>query len=181
MSSPSGPGPQATPDLDKRAASDLEKDANISRNIVWHETTVDRNARESNLAQRGTVVWFTGLSGCGKSTIANELDRLLIARGAASTLLDGDNVRHGLCAPPSGLAPEHGDEFAQRFGLGFSPVDREENIPTDAEPARALDRFSRKRHVELVRSLSRVSAVRSTLYIAVQWIVMIGAIVVAAK
>ncbi|MFG0287703.1 MAG: adenylyl-sulfate kinase [Rhodopirellula sp. JB044] len=128
MSSPSGPAPQATPDLDKPAASDLEKDANISRNIVWHETTVDRNARESNLAQRGTVVWFTGLSGCGKSTIANELDRLLIARGAASTLLDGDNVRHGLCAPPSGLAPEHGDEFAQRFGLGFSPVDREENI-----------------------------------------------------
>ncbi|EMI54526.1 fatty acid desaturase family protein [Rhodopirellula sallentina] len=53
--------------------------------------------------------------------------------------------------------------------------------PTDAEPTRALDRFSRKRHVELVRSLSQVSAVRSTLYIAVQWIVMIGAIVVAAK
>ena len=100
----------------------------ISQNIVWHEDTVSREHRESNLGQRGCVVWFTGLSGCGKSTIANELDRLLIASGAASTLLDGDNVRHGLCAPPSVLSPEHGDTFADRFGLGFSAVDREENI-----------------------------------------------------
>lgn len=102
--------------------------ADISRNIVWHETTVDRESREANLRQRGTVVWLTGLSGCGKSTIANELDRLLVTRGAAATLLDGDNVRHGLCAPPSGLAGEHGDVFAERFGLGFSAIDREENI-----------------------------------------------------
>ncbi len=103
-------------------------DGDVSQNIVWHEHTVTRTAREANLRQRGCVIWFTGLSGCGKSTIANELDRLLIARGAASTILDGDNVRHGLCAPPSGLAAEHGDAFAERFGLGFSPTDREENI-----------------------------------------------------
>ncbi|TWT65078.1 adenylyl-sulfate kinase [Allorhodopirellula solitaria] len=100
----------------------------ISENIVWHENTVTRASRQSNLGQRGCVVWFTGLSGCGKSTIANELDRLLIARGAASTLLDGDNVRHGLCAPPAVLQGEHGQAFAERFGLGFSPTDREENI-----------------------------------------------------
>ncbi|MCM2372424.1 adenylyl-sulfate kinase [Aporhodopirellula aestuarii] len=112
---------------DPSANSDATE-KNISQNIVWHETTVDRAAREANLTQRGTVVWFTGLSGCGKSTIANELDGLLIARGAAATLLDGDNVRHGLCAPPSGLSGEHGEAFAERFGLGFSPVDREENI-----------------------------------------------------
>lgn len=103
-------------------------DGDVSQNIVWHEHTVTRVARENILRQRGCVIWFTGLSGCGKSTIANELDRKLIARGAASTMLDGDNVRHGLCAPPSGLAAEHGDAFAERFGLGFSPIDREENV-----------------------------------------------------
>ncbi|TWU17935.1 adenylyl-sulfate kinase [Allorhodopirellula heiligendammensis] len=103
-------------------------EGDVSKNIVWHENTVSRAARERNLRQRGCVVWFTGLSGCGKSTIANELDRLLISRGAACTLLDGDNVRHGLCAPPAALSGEHGDAFAERFGLGFSPIDREENI-----------------------------------------------------
>ncbi|MEM1225602.1 MAG: adenylyl-sulfate kinase [Planctomycetota bacterium] len=97
-------------------------------NIVWHETTVSREDRESRLRQRGCVVWFTGLSGCGKSTIANALDALLIEAGAVSTLLDGDNVRHGLCAPPAVLAKEHGEEFAARFGLGFDAIDREENI-----------------------------------------------------
>jgi adenylylsulfate kinase len=84
--------------------------------------------REQLLGQRGCVVWFTGLSGCGKSTIANAVDALLTAEGHATTLLDGDNVRHGLCAPPAVLEAEHGTEFAQRFGLGFAAVDREENI-----------------------------------------------------
>jgi adenylylsulfate kinase len=74
------------------------------------------------------VVWFTGLSGSGKSTIANVVDQLLFQRGAQSFLLDGDNVRHGLCAGPNLLEPEHGPEFAKRFGLGFGPQDREENI-----------------------------------------------------
>jgi adenylylsulfate kinase len=96
--------------------------------IVWHEHTVDRAARQRRLGQRGVVVWFTGLSGCGKSTIANELDRQLNELGRATMLLDGDNIRHGLCSPPELLAPEHGEEFARRFGLGFGEMDREENI-----------------------------------------------------
>ena len=97
-------------------------------NIVWHDHTVSREDRERKLGQRGVVVWLTGLSGCGKSTIANELDRQLNQAGAATMLLDGDNIRHGLCAPPATLAQEHGQEFADRFGLGFGEIDREENI-----------------------------------------------------
>ena len=96
--------------------------------IVWHDHTVAREAREARLGQRGVVVWFTGLSGCGKSTVANELDRQLNEAGRATTLLDGDNIRHGLCAPPAKLEPEHGADFANRFGLGFGEIDREENI-----------------------------------------------------
>ena len=96
--------------------------------IVWHDHTVDRKAREERLGQRGVVVWFTGLSGCGKSTVANELDRQLNQLGRATTLLDGDNIRHGLCAPPAKLEPVHGAEFANRFGLAFGEIDREENI-----------------------------------------------------
>jgi adenylylsulfate kinase len=99
-----------------------------SINIVWHGTTVTREDRERLLGQRGVVVWLTGLSGCGKSTIANELDRLLLAQGRATAILDGDNIRHGLCAPPTMLSQQHGDEFADRFGLGFGETDREENI-----------------------------------------------------
>lgn len=97
-------------------------------NIVWHDHLVTREAREQRLGQRGVVVWLTGLSGCGKSTVANALDALLQQEGAATMLLDGDNIRHGLCAPPEKLAKEHGEEFAQRFGLGFGAIDREENI-----------------------------------------------------
>lgn len=96
--------------------------------IVWHDQTVTRDEREQRLGQKGAVVWFTGLSGCGKSTVANELDWQLGKLGCATMLLDGDNIRHGLCAPPSVLAEEHGQEFAGRFGLGFAEVDREENI-----------------------------------------------------
>jgi adenylylsulfate kinase len=74
------------------------------------------------------VVWFTGLSGCGKSTIANTVDAKLHALGVPSFVLDGDNVRHGLNASPAMLAPIHGEAFARRFGLSFSAEDREENI-----------------------------------------------------
>ena len=105
---------------------DPKKD--VSENIVWHQQSVDRSSRERRLGQRGCVVWFTGLSGCGKSTIANALDVMLAAEGRSTVLLDGDNVRHGLCAPPVVLEAEHGKEFAERFGLGFGAVDREENI-----------------------------------------------------
>ncbi len=96
--------------------------------ITWHPQSVDRAKRGNILAQRGVVVWFTGLSGCGKSTVANELDFQLSEIGHASVLLDGDNIRHGLCAPPELLQKEHGEEFAARFGLGFGAIDREENI-----------------------------------------------------
>jgi adenylylsulfate kinase len=76
---------------------------------------------------RGCVVWFTGLSGSGKSTIANLVDKLLHEAGIRSFLLDGDNVRHGLNASPEILAP-YGQAFANRFGLTFSADDRTENI-----------------------------------------------------
>ncbi len=108
--------------------SDKEKQMDVSKDIVWHQHSVDRERRERQLGQQGCVIWFTGLSGCGKSTIANALDAMLVSEGRATTLLDGDNVRHGLCAPPAVLEPEHGAEFAERFGLGFGAVDREENI-----------------------------------------------------
>jgi adenylylsulfate kinase len=96
--------------------------------IRWHQASVGRGEREQRLGQKGCVVWFTGLSGSGKSTIANAVDRLLFERRVLTYLLDGDNVRHGLCATPDLLEPLHGHPFAQRFGLGFGPEDREENI-----------------------------------------------------
>ncbi len=95
--------------------------------VVWHDQAVSREMRSKLFGHRGCVVWFTGLSGSGKSTIANAVDQLLNARGVHTYLLDGDNVRHGLCAPPKMLEPIHGKDFAQRFGLGFEHQDREEN------------------------------------------------------
>lgn len=96
--------------------------------VVWHDAAVTHDERALKSGQRGAVIWFTGLSGSGKSTIANAVDRLLFERGARSFLLDGDNIRHGLCATPQMLEPIHGAAFAKRFGLGFGPEDREENI-----------------------------------------------------
>lgn len=96
--------------------------------VVWHTHAVDRKSREQRMGHRGCVVWFTGLSGSGKSTVANAVDTLLYQRGIHTFLLDGDNIRHGLCAGPNLLSEEHGSDFAQRFGLGFGPLDREENI-----------------------------------------------------
>ncbi len=96
--------------------------------VVWHDSSVTLAAREANQEHRGGIVWFTGLSGSGKSTIANVVDQLLYRRGIRAYLLDGDNVRHGLCATPAILKSEHGVDFAERFGLGFAPLDREENI-----------------------------------------------------
>ena len=96
--------------------------------VVWHHQAVSRDDRERQNGHRGCVVWFTGLSGCGKSTVANVVDHKLYERGVRTYLLDGDNVRHGLNATPQMLAERYGDEFGRRFGLGFGQQDREENI-----------------------------------------------------
>ncbi len=96
--------------------------------VRWHTASVSRTDREASGGHRGCVVWFTGLSGCGKSTLANAVDTALHARGHRSFVLDGDNVRHGLTASPALLEPRHGVAFAERFGLGFGPEDRTENI-----------------------------------------------------
>lgn len=96
--------------------------------VFWHEQMVSRGQRELLNGHKGCVIWLTGLSASGKSTIANTLDHKLHQAGIHSTVLDGDNVRHGLNATKQLLRETHGDDFAQRFGLGFSAIDREENI-----------------------------------------------------
>lgn len=100
----------------------------MSTEITWHPHSVTRSEREQLNRHRGCVIWFTGLSGSGKSTTANLVDRKLHERRVHSYVLDGDNVRHGLNASVADLDERHGTEFAQRFGLGFSAQDREENI-----------------------------------------------------
>jgi len=82
-----------------------------SSNVRWHEAHVGRADREKQNGHRSAVLWFTGLSGSGKSTLAHAVEEQLYARGIRTYVLDGDNVRHGLC----------GD-------LGFSDVARRENI-----------------------------------------------------
>ena len=96
--------------------------------VHWHEHAVTRPEREKLNGHAGCVVWFTGLSACGKSTVANLVDHKLWSAGIHSFVLDGDNIRHGLNAGPGMLKERHGEEFAKRFGLGFSAQDREENI-----------------------------------------------------
>lgn len=91
---------------------------NKATNIVWHESTVTKSERESINEHKGCTVWLTGLSGSGKSTIANLLEKALWERGSRSYVLDGDNVRHGL-----------------NKDLGFSPEDRTENIRRIGEVA----------------------------------------------
>lgn len=96
--------------------------------VSWHQHSVSREDRERLNGNRGCVVWFTGLSGSGKSTVANLVDHKLHAQGVHSFVLDGDNIRHGLNATPAMLSANHGETYAKRFGLGFSAEDREENI-----------------------------------------------------
>lgn len=90
----------------------------IDNNIVWQNVKINYKDRCKNLKQEGLVVWFTGLSGSGKSTIAAEVEKELFEKGFATYLLDGDNIRHGL----------NGD-------LGFSVEDRDENLRRIAEVA----------------------------------------------
>lgn len=88
-------------------------------NIVWHKGEVTRADREKMLKQKGAVLWLTGLSGSGKSTVANTIEKKLLAAGKLTYLLDGDNIRHGL-----------------NQDLGFSIKDRTENIRRIAEVSR---------------------------------------------
>jgi adenylylsulfate kinase len=97
-------------------------------NITWHQQSVTRADREKLAGHKGCVVWFTGFSGSGKSTVANLVEYKLRQRGVHTFLLDGDNVRHGLNAGPQILRERHGEAFSKRFGLAFSAEDREENI-----------------------------------------------------
>src|SRR5262249_44392434 len=90
-----------------------------SPNVVWHESEVPRDERWRAAAVRGATVWFTGLSGWGKSRVASAVAKLLTERGVLSYTLDGDNLRHGL----------NGD-------LGFSADDRAENVRRVGEVAR---------------------------------------------
>ncbi len=90
-----------------------------SPDVVWHPNSLDRDERAGALGHRGATIWFTGLSGSGKSTVAAACERLLVADGRPAYLLDGDNLRHGL----------NGD-------LGFSAGDRDENVRRVAEVAR---------------------------------------------
>ena len=90
-----------------------------STNVVWHGSTVARSDRAVLNGHRSVLLWFTGLSGAGKSTLAHAVEKALHDRGCRTFVLDGDNVRHGLC----------GD-------LGFSEADRVENIRRVAEMAR---------------------------------------------
>jgi adenylylsulfate kinase len=88
-------------------------------NIVWHQATVSRADRAGQRGHRSAILWFTGLSGAGKSTLANAVNAALFEKGLSCYVLDGDNIRHGLCKD-----------------LGFSDADREENIRRIGEVAK---------------------------------------------
>ncbi len=92
-----------------------------SKNIFWTGGKITQRQRAAQIGHRGAVVWFTGLSGAGKSTIAQALERELFARGMHTYVLDGDNIRHGL-----------------NSNLGFSPEDRVENIRRVSEVAKLM-------------------------------------------
>ena len=92
-----------------------------SIDTVWHHATVTRVRREHMNAHRSAVLWFTGLSGSGKSTLAHAVEECLYGHGCRTFVLDGDNIRHGLCAD-----------------LGFSLEDRSENIRRIGEVSKLL-------------------------------------------
>ena len=92
-----------------------------SANVTEHDFQVDRESRETLNGHSGQVLWFTGLSGSGKSTIANQVESQLFSLGIRSYILDGDSVRHGLSKD-----------------LGFTPEDRAENVRRVAEVANLM-------------------------------------------
>lgn len=89
----------------------MNNESDKSSNVVWHHATVTRKRREAMNGHGSVILWFTGLSGAGKSTLAHAVEEELHNLGCHTFVLDGDNVRHGLCAD-----------------LGFSAGDRIENI-----------------------------------------------------
>jgi len=93
----------------------------VGNNVVWHHHPVDQSVRAGQKGQRPAVIWFTGLSASGKSTLAGALEEILTVQGYHTYLLDGDNVRHGLCKD-----------------LGFSDADRTENIRRVGEVAKLM-------------------------------------------
>ena len=92
-----------------------------SSNTVWHHATITRAAREKLHKHRSVILWFTGLSGSGKSTLAHAVEDYLHHQGVSTFVLDGDNVRHGLCSD-----------------LGFTDKDRVENIRRVGEIAKLM-------------------------------------------
>lgn len=94
----------------------------MERNLTWHNMDIDRALREQQMEQNACTIWMSGLSGAGKSTIANALEKRLYAMGKKTMLLDGDNVRMGL-----------------NSNLGFSDEDRVENIRRIAEVAKLMN------------------------------------------
>jgi adenylylsulfate kinase len=92
-----------------------------SSNTIWHNASVTRQRREAQNQHKSIVLWFTGLSGSGKSTLSHAVEERLHLAGCRTFVLDGDNVRHGLCSD-----------------LGFSDADRTENIRRIAEAAKLL-------------------------------------------
>lgn len=107
-------------------------------NITWHDHKVSSEDRAKLKGQKGAVLWFTGLSACGKSTIANTVDHILHSMGRHTYLLDGDNIRFGLNKDPKSLKEKcaYSDGAAGRFGVGFSAEDRMENIRRIGEVAK---------------------------------------------
>lgn len=102
-------------------SGEMQSSAIRSPDVVWHDGEVSRVKRWAVNSLGGATIWFTGLSGSGKSSVAVALERILIDSGRAAYLLDGDNVRHGL----------NGD-------LGFSRSDRVENVRRVGEVARLM-------------------------------------------
>lgn len=92
-----------------------------SNNITWHDSEVTKEERQNRNGHKSAVIWFTGLSGSGKSTVSVALEKALFNEGKQTYRLDGDNVRHGL-----------------NKNLGFSPEDRTENIRRIGEVAKLM-------------------------------------------
>ncbi|MCG9709205.1 adenylyl-sulfate kinase [Pseudoalteromonas shioyasakiensis] len=93
----------------------------MDENIVWHNYAISKSQRSEQKKHKPTILWFTGFSGSGKSTVANALESALNQLGVHTYLLDGDNVRHGLCKD-----------------LGFTDEDRVENIRRVGETAKLM-------------------------------------------